>query len=353
MKHWRHWEEMQEAMPGFDGTYLEEMSTFSYEVLELPPYYDKKPCLTSVFLQLMDGKMYDVSLRFIGVSSLKLDMHGDWLVGDIKISREPIEEIQFYVNDYEHGTMSFYCEEVEFLGVQESVEENLKRALTDFRILAGMVEPDCEEIVEALEVLKEFGERPVVAELLLQHVTHENQDIRDAVYEYLWYVDDPRTIGIACEGLQSEDALQRIKCLEILGKWGDGEVVPQLLAVLEKDGDALVRCYAAEAIGATANEATVSILQRLLLEEQDDVAKMGIVYGLERLGHRDLDLLFENLANDYYIVRIRIVLYLTEIALEDPRVLAAIVRVLKEYRDEEKTVAAREAFDRALEELGK
>ncbi|MBC1435315.1 HEAT repeat domain-containing protein [Listeria rocourtiae] len=349
MKHWDGWEEIREVLPSFDGVYLDTMSKFSYEVLELPPYYDSKVCLTAVFLYSVDGKMYDLMLRFIGISSLKMDM--DVGFGDIQISPEQIEDIQFYVKDYEHGSVSFYCEAISYLGVEENTEESLKLALQKWRKLERMVEPDWQEVTETLDILVDFVDRPVVTEILLRSVVHENKGIRDSGYEYLWYLDDSRAFELACTGLKSEDALRRINCLEYLAKWGEAEIVPQLLDRVENDDDELVRCYAAEAVGHNAEAEAIPVLQRLLLQEQDDVAKIGMLYGLALLGYRELDSFFENLQNDYYIVRIRAALYLTEIARDDATVLPSIVAKLKLCRELEETVAVREALDYALDEL--
>lgn len=349
MKHWHGWEEMQKELRGFDGVYLDTMSKFSYEVLELPPYYDFKTCLTAVFLYSVDGKMYDLTLRFIGINSLKMDT--DVGISDIQISPEQIEDIQFYVKDYEQGSVSFYCEAISYLGVEENTEENLKLALQKWRKLEKMVEPDRQEAVETLDMLVDFVDRPVVAEILLRSVVHENKDIRDIAYEYLWYLDDSRAFELACAGLKSEDVLRRINCLEYLAKWGHAGIVPQLLDRVENDDDELVRCYAAEAVGHNAETEAIPVLQRLLLQEQDDVAKIGMLYGLALLGYRDLDSFFENLQNDYYIVRIRATLYLTEIARDDATVLPSIVAKIKLCRELEETVAVKEALDYALGEL--
>ncbi|EUJ32674.1 HEAT repeat domain-containing protein [Listeria cornellensis] len=352
MKHWYGWEKMNSEVENFKLWRLNTIKKFTHELLELPPYFEQKPCLTTQFLYwTKERKAYDLEIRFIGVSSMKLDMFGEGYAGDIRIQPESIEDIQFYVEDYEDGSISFYCEAIEYLGMQENIEENFKHVLREWNRLAGMLEPAHAELDETLEILVDFIDRPVVANILLEGVTHENSDIRDSAYEYLWYLDDPRAFDIACAGLKNEDVLRRINCLEYLGRWGNTTIIPQILDMLENDEDPLVRCYAAEVIGYNEDEKMIPILQRLLQAEQDDVARIGILYALELSGHPELERIFDSLKNEYYIVRIRAVLYLTGIAWNNPAVFDSIVTILQEYRELEETVAAREAFDHALEEL--
>ncbi|MBC1500741.1 HEAT repeat domain-containing protein [Listeria weihenstephanensis] len=352
MKHWDGWEKMCSEVPEFKLCHLNTMQKFTHEVLELPPYYEQKPCLTTQFLYWSkDKRAYDLDIRFIGVSSLKLEMYGDWQLHDIQIRAEAIEEIQFYVDDYEDKSISFYCERIEYLGVKENVEENLQRALKKWRTLIGMGAPKHTDLERVLEVLKDFTDRPVVAKLLLDATKHENIDVQDAAYEYLWYLGDPWVIKLACDGLKNDDVLRRITCIEILGRWGEDNVLPLLFDVVKKDVDSLVRCYAGEAIGAIGEDSDILALQQLFDTEEDDVAKIGILYGLELLGYRDFEGMCENLANDNYIVRIRAVLYLSNMALQDLLILEQTVEILKKHRDLEETVAGREAFDRALQEL--
>lgn len=352
MKHWYGWDKMNSEVEDFELWRLNTMKKFTHEILELPPYFEPKSCLTTQFLYwTKERKAYDLEIRFIGVSSMKLDMFGDWYVGNIQIQPNPVEDIQFYVDDYEDSSISFFCEAIEYLGVKENTEEIFRRALQEWNVLAGMLEPAHAELDETLEILVDFVDRPAVSNILLQGVTHENPDIRDSSYEYLWYLDDPRAFDIACAGLKNEDVLRRINCLEYLGRWGDETIIPQVLERLENDEDPLVRCYAAEVIGYNADENMIPILQRLLREEQDDVARIGMLYALDLSGHRELEQIFDSLKNDYYIVRIRAVLYLTGIALNDAAVFDSIVVILQKYRELEETVAAREAFDCALEKL--
>lgn len=352
MKHWYGWDEMNSEIEDFELWRLKTMKKFTHEILELPPYFEQKPCLTTQFLYwTKERKAYDVEIRFIGVSSMKLDMFGDWHVEDIQIQPESFEDIQFYVDDYEDHSISFYCEAIEYLGMKENTEEKWRRALREWDVLTGMLEPAHAKLDETLEILVDFIDRPAVANILLQGVTHENPDVKDSAYEYLWYLDDPRAFDIACTGLKKEDTLRRINCLEYLGRWGDATIIPQMLDVLENDEDPLVRCYAAEVIGYQEDEKMIPILQGLLQAEQEDVARIGILYALALSGHPALEQIFDSLKNEDYIVRIRAVLYLTGIAWHDPAVFDSIVSILQEYRELEETVAAREAFDCALEEL--
>ncbi|KGL39176.1 HEAT repeat domain-containing protein [Listeria sp. SHR_NRA_18] len=352
MKHWYGWDEMNNEIEDFELWRLKTMKKFMYEVLELPPYYEQKPCLTTQFLYwTKERKAYDVEIRFIGVSSMKMDMFGDWHVEDIQIQPDPIEDIQFYVDDYEDHSISFYCEAIEYLGVKENTEEKWKRALREWNLLTGMLEPAHAKLDETLEILVDFIDRPAVANILLQGVTHENPDVKDSAYEYLWHLDDPRAFDIACAGLKKGDTLRRINCLEYLGRWGDATIIPQMLDVLESDEDPLVRCYAAEVIGYQEDEKMIPILQGLLQVEQEDVARIGILYALALSGTQVLEQIFDSLKNEDYIVRIRAALYLTGIAWNNPAVFDSIVAILQEYRELEETVAAREAFNRALEEL--
>ncbi|MBC2159203.1 hypothetical protein HCB21_05415 [Listeria booriae] len=184
MKHWRDWERMQEELPGMQVRYFGTMLRFSHDYLELPPYYKRKACLTSVFLEEIDGKAYDVTLRFVGVCSLKLDMHFEYL-GDIEISPEEIEDIHFYVHDYEHGGISFYCEEIAYIGAQENVEENLQLALSRWKQLVQMERTDEDALGKAFKDLAVFANRPMVADLLRKSVTHENAMIRRLGYQYM------------------------------------------------------------------------------------------------------------------------------------------------------------------------
>ncbi|MBC1887825.1 hypothetical protein HCA63_05590 [Listeria booriae] len=184
MKHWRDWERMQEELPGMQVRHFDTMLHFSHDYLELPPYYERKACLTSVFLEEIDGKAYDVTLRFIGVCSLKLDMHFEYL-GDIEISPEEIEDIHFYVHDYEHSEISFYCEEIAYIEAKENVEENLQLALSRWKQLVQMERPDEDALGKAFKDLAFFVDRPMVADLLSRSVTHENAMIRRLGYQYM------------------------------------------------------------------------------------------------------------------------------------------------------------------------
>lgn len=184
MKHWHDWERMQEELPGMQVQYFDTMLRFSHGYLELPPYYERKACLTAVFLEELDGKAYDVTLRFIGVRSLKLDMYFEYL-RDIEISSEEIEDIHFYVHDYEHGGISFYCEEIAYIGAQENVEENLQLALSRWKQLVQMEWPNEDALGKAFKDLAVFADRPMVADLLRKSVTHENVMVRRLGYQYL------------------------------------------------------------------------------------------------------------------------------------------------------------------------
>lgn len=130
------------------------------------------------------GKAYDVTLRFIGVCSLKLDMHFEYL-GDIEISPEQIEDIHFYVHDYEHGGISFYCEAIAYIGAKENVEENLQLALSRWKQLMQMERTDEDALGKAFKDLAVFANRPMVADLLRKSVTHGNAMIRRLGYQYM------------------------------------------------------------------------------------------------------------------------------------------------------------------------
>ncbi|MBC1372776.1 hypothetical protein HB847_10405 [Listeria booriae] len=184
MKHWHDWERMQEELPGMQVQHFDTMLHFSHGYLELPPYYERKACLTAVFLEELDGKAYDVTLRFIGVRSLKLDMYFEYL-RDIEISPEEIEDIHFYVHDYEHDGISFYCEEIAYIGAQENVEENLQLALSCWTQLVQMEGPGEDALGKAFEDLAVFANQPMVADLLRKSVTHENAMIRRLGNQYL------------------------------------------------------------------------------------------------------------------------------------------------------------------------
>jgi len=71
------------------------------------------------------GPFFEISISFENVSQFKLEIYGKGLhqisgCDIVDISSDNLENINFHIEDYENGTINFYCKEVSVNYVSES-----------------------------------------------------------------------------------------------------------------------------------------------------------------------------------------------------------------------------------------
>ena len=74
----------------------------------------------------MSKDFFEVSMKFENIFNFKLDFTNNGLqqisgFDIIDISNHGLEKINFQIEDYENGTISFNCEEIEVINVSRSV----------------------------------------------------------------------------------------------------------------------------------------------------------------------------------------------------------------------------------------
>ena len=178
----------------------------------------------------------------------------------------------------------------------------------------------------ATEALAGIGE-PAVP-LLIPALTDENPLVRRHAGEALWKmrVRDRRALDPLIGALKDQDALLRRFAAGAIGVIGDRRAVNPLLSVL-KDEDSLVRSLAVEALGRIADAQAVPALAAALKEEDIEMRRKA-AEALGRIGQPALEALIVALRDQAPKVRQTAAIGLGQI--KDDRVVEPLIAALQD-----------------------
>jgi HEAT repeat protein len=152
--------------------------------------------------------------------------------------------------------------------------------------------------------------------------------------------------------LTDTNHLVRIEAIEAFKTIGDTRVISKVRKCLN-DRSPLVRSYAADAIGTLGTQRDVRNLRERLSHERSPYARIGLLAALHSLGDQEeTHQLISLCHNRNYRIRCHAANVLSTLRL-NKELVAKAVRQLKALEKKEQTVAARQAFRRALDRLGK
>lgn len=149
------------------------------------------------------------------------------------------------------------------------------------------------------------------------------------------------------ERIKDKSELVRITAIEFVGEHRCYRALPYLKEAL-RDEKALVRCYAAEAVGILGgNQSLVPLLEEGLKNEKRNIARLGFYLGLYQLNQLDyLGSILNLLKAKSYKVRCATANSLVNLATEENYDL--IIEKLKAALAKETTVAARSSMQNAI-----
>jgi len=187
--------------------------------------------------------------------------------------------------------------------------------------------------------------------LLTTRLNDRNPSVRLAVVESMikcpLYISEP----YLCAALHDPYALVRITALETLGYHHVTDAYSEICKLLRKDQNALVRSYAAAALGQLGLRKAIGLLRSQLKRETRGTVRLGLYSGLYQLGEIDvLDAILGILDTDDYRARCAVVNELMCIAkpVHRRQIHAAFQRRL----ERESTVAVEDTLRRAIRHIG-
>ncbi len=200
----------------------------------------------------------------------------------------------------------------------------------------------------AVEIIGEEKLNEMLEEILPM-LEDSNSEVRMLAIESIGsLVGNKAYIKEIADLLNDKNELVRVSAAEFLGEFGNVTVIDKLEMGLN-DKSALVRTYVAESIGSIGHQKSITILEKYLLSENDEGAKVGFYVGLYKLNKKEaLGKLIELLGSENYRVRCAVANSLSSLNLSSTE----ISQVLKKLQDalvEEKTVAARSSIESTLE----
>lgn len=183
-----------------------------------------------------------------------------------------------------------------------------------------------------------------------KHLRDSSYDVRYAAAEALGVIGTSSSVDALIEALEDPGELVRLVAAESLGRLGRKKAVPALRRLL-RDRSELVRGYAAEAIAELGAKNAVGDIERALVGEHRDAAKLRYHVALFRLGLRDhLPDIVALLRARSYRVRCAAVNSLVELVRYLPK--EEIMQALQQRLVVEKTTAVQSAIRASIHYLG-
>lgn len=183
--------------------------------------------------------------------------------------------------------------------------------------------------------------------VVVQHQHDRSPEVRMRVAEAIGRARDV-DVKYLLEALDDADELVKVLAAESAGIRKDRRALPSLRRLLA-DPSSLVRGYAAAAIGACGTKSDRALLERRRRQERSDTAQIGLLEGLWLMNTRSaLEHALRLLNSRDYRVRCSVARALSTTFLEQ-RTKNRISTALKERLSKERTLAARQAINEAVE----
>ncbi len=153
-------------------------------------------------------------------------------------------------------------------------------------------------------------------------------------------------------GLNDRDELVRIEVCESLGAIGDRKALPRLWRTI-RDRSALVRSYAAGAIGELGGQRDIRKLEAVLQQERSEASKVGLYQALYVLGKTEaLSGLISLLQSSDYRVRCAVANTLSNVIANESNA-RIILGALEKARRQESTPAAESSMKSSIRDIKK
>ena len=202
----------------------------------------------------------------------------------------------------------------------------------------------------AIEIIGDQELHEMLADVVSM-LDDSSDEVRMLAIESIAKLDDgKRYVKQIAKYLQDKNELVRVAAAEFLGEFGKPNVLDDLEMALN-DESALVRSYVTASIGSIGQKKSVSVPEKFLLSERDEVARVGFYVGLHKLKQKEyLHQLMELIESEDYRVRCAAANSLSSLKLASTEI-SLVVKILKSALGKEKTVAARSSIESTLNYL--
>ena len=164
------------------------------------------------------------------------------------------------------------------------------------RIIPLLHDPDPNVRESAVKIAGYFGYAEA-AGALIELCRDENERVRCAAIEHLPFVEDERAVNVVVQALNEETSKVRAAAARALSNMDAPEVVPALIEALS-DEDVWVRYFSARALGRRRSEESVDALEKVVDKDEFNHVRIAALDSLGQIGSPRITSIVERLVRD-------------------------------------------------------